>query len=207
MVNMKHSQDVYSTRTEIKASPFVDEVMQARLLERFRLPQIIPFTRKTDPTEHIECFRMYIELHDASNAMMCWAFFLTLANVARLWFKQPKPKSVSTFTKLNDAFLTNFIGEKKKLEPSTHLNNKVQKEGELLKDYIKRFNFKSLQVRKHSEEIALNSIMQGIRDKPFLASLDKNPPETLAEFMTRSDKYADAEEIRNLREAAQNGKI
>ncbi|XP_058106412.1 uncharacterized protein LOC131249641 [Magnolia sinica] len=46
--------------------------------------------------------------------------------------------------------------------------------------------------------------MQGARDKPFLASLDKNPPETLADFMTRSDKCVDAKETRNLREAAQN---
>ncbi|XP_058103358.1 uncharacterized protein LOC131246909 [Magnolia sinica] len=35
---------------------------------------------------------------------------------------------------------------------------------------------------------------------------DKNPPETLVEFMTQSDKYADAEETRNLREAVQNAK-
>ncbi|XP_058111314.1 uncharacterized protein LOC131254342 [Magnolia sinica] len=107
---------------------------------------------------------------------------------------------------LSDAFLTNFIGEKKKLKPPAHLNNIVQKEGELLKDYIKRFNFESLQVRKHSEETALNFIMQGVRDKPFLASLDKNPPETLAEFMIRLDKYADAEETWNFREAIQNAK-
>ncbi|XP_058092611.1 uncharacterized protein LOC131239068 [Magnolia sinica] len=147
-----------------------------------------------------------MELHDASDAVMCRAFSLTLADVARLWFKQLKPKSIRTFTELSDAFLTNFIGGKKKLKPPAHLNNIVQKERELLKDYIKRFNFKSLQVRKHTEETILNSIMQGVRDKPFLASLDKNPPETLSEFMTRSDKYADAEETRNLREAVQNAK-
>ncbi|XP_058077667.1 uncharacterized protein LOC131226033 [Magnolia sinica] len=147
-----------------------------------------------------------MELHDALDAMICQVFSLTLADVARLWFKQLKPKSVSTFAELRDPFLTNFIGGKKKLKPPTHLNNIVQKEGELLKYYIKRLNFKSLQVRKHSEETTLNSIMQGIWDKPFLGSLDKNPPETLAEFMTRSDKYADAEETRNLCEAAQNVK-
>ncbi|XP_058081848.1 uncharacterized protein LOC131229827 [Magnolia sinica] len=201
MVDMKHSRDAYSTRTETKTSPFVDEVMQARLPERFLLPQITPFTGKTDSTEHIECFRTYTELHNASDAVMCRTFSLT----TRLWFKQLKPKSVSMFAELSDAFLTNFIGGKK-LKPPVHLNNIVQKEGKLLKDYIKRFNFESLQVQKHSEETTLNSIMQGVRDKPFLASLDKNLPETLAEFMTRSDKYGDAEETKNLRKAAQNAK-
>ncbi|XP_058106665.1 uncharacterized protein LOC131249965 [Magnolia sinica] len=183
MADMKHSRDAYSTMTKTKASPFVDEVMEARLPEKFCLPQITPFKGKTDPTEHIKCFRTYMELHDASDAL--------------------KPKSVITFAELSDAFLTNFIG-RKKLKPPAHLNNIVQKEGDLSKDYIKCFNFESLQVQKHSEETTLNSIMQGVRDKPFLASLDKNPPETLAEFMTRLDKYADAKEIRNLRENAQS---
>ncbi|XP_058071075.1 uncharacterized protein LOC131220120 [Magnolia sinica] len=49
--------------------------------------------------------------------------------------------------------------------------------------------------------------MQGVRYKPFLASLDKNPSLTLAEFMARSDKYADAKETRIMREAAQNVKV
>ncbi|XP_058082374.1 uncharacterized protein LOC131230468 [Magnolia sinica] len=147
-----------------------------------------------------------MELHDASDAMMCQAFSLTLADVARLWFKQLKPKSISSFTKLSNAFLANFISGKKKLKSSAHLNNIIQKEGELLKDYIKRFNFESLQVRKHSDKTTLNSIMQGVSDGPFLASLEKNPPATLAEFMARSDKYANAEETRILRKAAQNTK-
>ncbi|XP_058068807.1 uncharacterized protein LOC131218145 [Magnolia sinica] len=203
---MKQNRYVNQTRPEAKASPFTEEIMQARLSKRFRLPQIMPFTNKTDPTEHIESFWTYMELHDASNAVMCRAFSLTLADVAWLLFKQLKPKSISSFTELSDAFLTNFIDEKKKLKPSAYLNNIVQKEGELLKDYIKRFNFESLQVRKHSDETTLNSIMQGVRDRPLLASLDKNLPSTLVEFMARSDKYADPRETRILREATQNVK-
>ncbi|XP_058099697.1 uncharacterized protein LOC131244048 [Magnolia sinica] len=207
ITDMKQGHDAHSTRPEAKTSPFVEEIMQARLPERFRLPQITPFTGKTDPTGHIESFRTYMELHDASDAVMCRAFSLTLTDVSRLWFKQLKPKCISSFTKLSDAFLTNFISEKKKLKPPAHLNNIVQKEGELLRDYIKRFNFESLQVRKHSDKTALNSIMQGVRDKLFLASLDKNPPTTLAKFMARLNKYADVEETRMMREAAQNAKV
>ncbi|XP_058092296.1 uncharacterized protein LOC131249526 [Magnolia sinica] len=145
-----------------------------------------------------------MELYDASDAVMCRAFSLTLSNVARLWFKQLKPRSISSFAELSDAFIANFLGRKKRLTASVHLNNIVQKEGELLKDYIKRFNLEALQVRKHSDEIALNSIMQGVRDKPFLLSLDKNPQSTSAEFMTRAEKYTNVEETRILQEAAQN---
>ncbi|XP_058082505.1 uncharacterized protein LOC131230631 [Magnolia sinica] len=116
-------------------------------------------------------------------------------------------KIISSFAELSDTFLTNFIGGKKKLKLPTYLNNIVEKEGELLKGYIERFNFESLQVRKHLDETALNSIIRGVRDKPFLAFLDKNPPTTLAEFMARSNKYTEAEETRIMHEAAQNAKV
>ncbi|XP_058103789.1 uncharacterized protein LOC131247880 [Magnolia sinica] len=138
-----------------------------------------------------------MELYDASDVVMCRAFSLTLSDVARLWFKQLKLKSISSFAELSNAFVTNFIGGKKKLKASVHLNNIVQKEGEL-KDYIKCFNLEALQVRKHSDETTLNAAMQGLRDKPFLFSLDKNPPSMLAEFMNWSQKYADTKESRIL---------
>ncbi|MGV8048527.1 hypothetical protein PJP07_30465, partial [Mycobacterium kansasii] len=66
--------------------------------------------------------------HDASDAIMCRAFSLTLADVARLWFKQLKPRSISSFAELSDGFFTNFLGGKKKLKPTAHLNNIVQRE-------------------------------------------------------------------------------
>ncbi|XP_058111228.1 uncharacterized protein LOC131254256 [Magnolia sinica] len=143
---------------------------------------------------------------EEDTSVFCTNILASSVGCTRLWFKQLKPKFVSLFTELRDAFLTNFIVGKKKLKTFAHLNNIVQKDGELLKDYIKRFNFESLQLWKHSDEMALNSIMQGMREKSFLASLDKNPPTTLAEFLAQSDKYADVKETRILREAAQNAK-
>ncbi|MGV8065627.1 hypothetical protein PJP13_29805, partial [Mycobacterium kansasii] len=54
---IRQGRNACPAHLETKYSPFVEEVMQARLPERFRLPQITPFIGKTDPTEHIECFR------------------------------------------------------------------------------------------------------------------------------------------------------
>ncbi|XP_058078445.1 uncharacterized protein LOC131226754 [Magnolia sinica] len=189
---------------EESESPFTADIMRARFPNRFRLPQITPFTRNTDPTEHMELLWIYMELHDASDATMCRAFSLTLADTARLWFKQLKSRSISTFSKLSQAFVTNFIRGKKTLKAPAHLLHVIQKEGELLKDYIKRFNLEALKVQKHSDEVALNVIMSELRDKPFLFSLDKNPPATMAEFLNLSQKYANIEESRILRDAAQS---
>ncbi|MGV7343312.1 hypothetical protein PJI17_31950 [Mycobacterium kansasii] len=54
-----------------------------------------------------------MELHNASDAVMCRVFSLTLTDVAQLWFKQLKPKFIGSFAELSDAFLTNFVSGKK----------------------------------------------------------------------------------------------
>ncbi|XP_058068763.1 uncharacterized protein LOC131218100 [Magnolia sinica] len=185
-------------------SPFTAKILQAWLPDRFRLPQITPFTGNTDPSKHMESFRIYMELHDASDEVMGQAFSLTLADAARLWFKQLKPRSISSFSELSQAFVANFIKGKKRLKAPAHLLHIIQKEGELLKDYIKRFYLKALQVWKHSNETTLNAIMSGLRDKSFLFLLDKNPSATLAEFLNISQKYANVEESRILWDAAQS---
>ncbi|XP_058077166.1 uncharacterized protein LOC131225620 [Magnolia sinica] len=165
---------------------FTTDIMQARLLDRFRMPQITPLSGATDPSEHLESFRVWMELHNASFAVMCRAFSLTLSGAARLWFKQLKPNSISLFSQFGQIFITNFIKGKKRLKPASHLLHVIQKEGELLKDYFKRFNLEVMQVQKNFQELALTAIMGGLRDPKFLFSLDKNPLTTTADLLNRS---------------------
>ncbi|XP_058070966.1 uncharacterized protein LOC131220007 [Magnolia sinica] len=91
------------------------------------------------------------------------------------------------------------------LKPASHLIHIVQKDGKLLKDYIKSFNLEAMQVHKHYEELALTTIMGGgLRDPKFLFSLDKNPPMTMASLLNRSQKYSNVEEASTLRKSVQS---
>ncbi|XP_058076409.1 uncharacterized protein LOC131224996 [Magnolia sinica] len=155
----------------------------------------------------MESFRTYMELHNASDVVMCRAFLLTLADAARLWFKQLKLRSIKSFSELSKAFLTNFSRGKKRLKAPAHPMNIVQRDDGLLKDYIKHFNMEALQVRKHSNKTALNAIMTGLRDKSFLFSLDKNPLTMLAKFLNRSQKHANVKESWILQDAVQKKKF
>ncbi|XP_058111661.1 uncharacterized protein LOC131254980 [Magnolia sinica] len=132
---------------------------------------------------------------------MCLAFSLTLTGEARKWFWQLKPQSIISFTQLSKAFITNFIRGKERLKPASHLLNIVQKEDELLKDYIKHFNLEIMQVQGHSEEITLTAMMRGLREGRFLFSLNKNPPMTMIDLLNRAQKYSNAKELFVLRKA------
>ncbi|XP_058111215.1 uncharacterized protein LOC131254236 [Magnolia sinica] len=177
---------------------FTTDIMQVQLSDRFCMPQITPFLGTNNPLEHLKSFKVWMELHNASTAVMYQAISLTLTGAARKWFKQLKSHSISSFSQLGQVFVMNFIGVKERLKPASHLLNVVQKEGELLKDYIKRFNLKVMQVQKHSEEIALISIMGGLRDPKFLFSLDKNPPTMMIDLLNRLQKYYNVEEASTL---------
>ncbi|XP_058084622.1 uncharacterized protein LOC131232418 [Magnolia sinica] len=162
--------------------------MSAQIPLRFSMPQITSYTGTTGPTEHLESYRAWMELQGTSTTTMCHAFSLTLAGAPRKWIRQLKQHSIDSFVQLRKAFITNFIGGKENLKPSSHLLNVVQKEGELLKDYIKHFNLETMQVLKHSEDIALTALMGGLRERRFLFSLDKNSPTTMADLLNKAQK-------------------
>ncbi|XP_058080730.1 uncharacterized protein LOC131228909 [Magnolia sinica] len=72
-----------------------------------------------------------------------------------------------------------------------------QEPKESLKDYIARFNEEALQVEDYDDKMTLSAVFSGLKEEKFAFSIRKNPPKTLAELITRSQKYANAEEFSN----------
>ncbi|GFY92912.1 hypothetical protein Acr_08g0013080 [Actinidia rufa] len=68
-------------------------------------------------------------------------------------------------------------GSDKKMPP--HLFTVHQKEGESLKDYVKRFNQAVLEVEDPSDKVVVMAMMEGLRPGPLFDSLFKNVPKSL----------------------------
>ncbi|XP_058080639.1 uncharacterized protein LOC131228790 [Magnolia sinica] len=188
---------------EMKLS-FTDDIMRSQLPPRFRMPQITPYFRAGDPTEHLESFRAWMELRSASSSVMCRAFSLTLSGEALKWYRQLKPKSIGSFTQLSKTFIMQFIGEKDKRKPTTHLLTVTQKEDELLKNYIIRFNEETVQVNNYSDQIALAPMILSLQEGKFLFSIGKNPPTILGDLLNQAQKYSNAKELFSLRNATRS---
>ncbi|XP_058106361.1 uncharacterized protein LOC131249575 [Magnolia sinica] len=101
----------------------------------------------------------------------------------------------------NKAFINNFIGGRDRQKPTIHLLTITQKEDEMLKNYIKRFNLEAMQVEGYSDKIVLAAMMSGLKEGRFLLSLGKNPLTTLAKLLNRTQKYSNAEELFSSRKA------
>ncbi|XP_058075798.1 uncharacterized protein LOC131224291 [Magnolia sinica] len=182
---------------------FISVIMSEVMPQRFRTPPIIQYSGSSDPSEHVEAYRSRIQIQTVKDAMMCKGFSITLTGSARSWYRQLKPNSVGSFVELSRSFLTQFISDKKSQKPNTHLFTIKQEPKESLKDYIARFNEEALQVEDYDDKMTLSAVFSGLKEGKFTFSIGKNPPKTLAELITRAQKYANAEEFSNARKNVQ----
>ncbi|XP_058111583.1 uncharacterized protein LOC131254897 [Magnolia sinica] len=138
-----------------------------------------------------------MQIQSATDVMMCRAFSITLSGSARSWYQQLKPKSIGSFTELSKLFLTQFISSKKSRKSTTHLFTLKQGNKEPLKDYIARFNEEALLVEDYDDKMVLSTMFSGLKEGKFTFSIGKNPPITLAELISRVQKYTNAKKFSN----------
>ncbi|XP_058106283.1 uncharacterized protein LOC131249490 [Magnolia sinica] len=151
----------------------------------------------------MEAYRSWMQIQTATDAMMCRGFSITLTGSAWCWYHQLKPNSIGSFVELSRSFLTQFISGKKSRKPNTHLFTIKQELKESLKDYIARFNEKALQVEGYDDKMMLSAMFSGLKEKKFAFSIGKNPPKTLAELITKAQKYTNDNEFSNARKNVQ----
>jgi hypothetical protein len=136
-----------------RSSPFTERVMAIQLPDKFKIPAIQAYTGIEDPTEHLDNYKMHMDLQGTPQEMACRAFPLTFSGSARDWFRKLPPISITCFDDLEWKFVTQFLVGCKRKKPSGQLMAMRQKEGESLKDYVVRFNQAKLTVDNPTEEM------------------------------------------------------
>ena len=146
-----------------------------------------------------------MELQGVQDVIKCRAFPLTLGGFTRGWYRQLKPRSISSFKDLTRSFVTQFLGGRDHKKPATHLLTVRQKSDESLRNYVVRFNSEALKVEGYSDDIALTAVMAGLKDEKFLWSLGKKKPATYTELLFRAQNYMSAGELLNARRTSDEG--
>ena len=59
---------------------------------------------------------------------------------------------------------------------------------------MKRFTRETLEVDKANDKVQLTTFKAGLKSRDFVASLTKNPPKTMAEMLSKAQKYINAED-------------
>ena len=177
-------------------SPFTAEVLRYPLLEKFRMPQVEAFDGVKDPVDHLNTYKNQMELHGYQDPVRCRAFATTLKGPALAWFNRIPPSSISSFRELSIAFVSQFIGARTYRKPSYHLLTVKQGSQESLKSYVKRFNAESLKIDIPNEKFAITAFIVGlgVQSKDLMFSISKNPQTSMAEVLTKAEKYINGEE-------------
>ena len=181
-------------------SPFTATVNSFPLPHKFHMPHIDSYDGVKDLVHHLETFKTLMHLQGVADEIMCRDFPTTLKGVARIWFSQLTPNSVSTFKELSTQFIAHFIGGHRYKKSTACLMSIKQREDETLRSYISCFNKETLSIDEADDKILVAAFTNGLRKGKFLFSLYKNDPKTMSEVLYRATKYMNAEDALSARE-------
>ena len=187
------SMDSLVQQTE---SLFTVGVLHFPLPTKFRMPQIETFDETKDPIDHLNTYKNQMELHGYQDPVRCRAFAITLKDPTLAWFNRLPPSTISSFIELSIAFVSHFIGARTYKKPSYHLLTIKQSPQENLRSYVQRFNVKSLKVDIPDEKFSITAFIVGlgVQSKDMIFSISKNPQESMAEVLSKVEKYINEEE-------------
>ena len=82
------------------------------------------------------------------------------------------------------------------MKPSYHLLTIKHSSQESLRSYVQRFNTESLKVDILDEKFAVTAFIArlGVQLKDLMFSISKNPQESMAEVLAKTEKYINGEE-------------
>ena len=90
-------------------SPFIASITSHPLLFKFKMPTVDSYDGMRDPCEHIVIFKTTMHLQGILDEIMCRAFPTTLKGPARVWFGKLPLNIITSFQKLRELFINNFV--------------------------------------------------------------------------------------------------
>ncbi|KAL8104965.1 hypothetical protein AgCh_028939 [Apium graveolens] len=174
--------------------PFAEEIMNAHISRKFKVPTIKAYDDTGDPVNHVRTFSNALLLQPVNDVIKCRVFPQTLSGMAQRWYSRLPPNSIGSFRELIQAFIKQFINGRMHEKSSASLMSIVQGAKESLRDYLNRFTKEALKVPDLDDKVAMIALQQGTRDEFFKMSLAKRPPESMLQLQDRAEKYIKVEE-------------
>ncbi|XP_073152175.1 uncharacterized protein [Henckelia pumila] len=113
---------------------------------------------------------------------------------ALTWFNKLPSRSISNLKQLTDCFIQQFSINKKYPKTTAYLFTIIQKEGESLRDYVRRFTHAVHEFLHVNHDLLAGIMQQNLRHRKFKESIAGRPPKNLEELLERAEKYIRVEE-------------
>ena len=182
-------------------SPFTEQILAEPFPENFKMPATKQYEGLTDPVNHFESYRTWMNVRRATPSIKCQAFELTLTGTALEWFRSLQPRSIDSFDQLRAEFISRFIGHRTRKNDKTHLWSLKQGNNESLKSYIRRFTKEINTVERFTDRDVITALREGLQEGELLRSMIRKEPKTFVEFLNRAQEYIKVDDyLHNRRE-------
>ncbi|XP_073120519.1 uncharacterized protein [Henckelia pumila] len=181
-----------------RRSPFTNPILFEALLKGVKIPNLSEFDGTSDTQDHIDKFYAKADLYDITEAAYCKIFQTMLSGRALTWFNKMSSGSIANLEQLTECFIQQFSINKKYPKTTTYLLTIVQKEGESLRYYIKRFTNAVHEVPHVNHDMLSGLMQQNLRPGRFKESIAEKSPNTLEELLSKAEKYIRIEETDEL---------
>jgi hypothetical protein len=122
---------------------------------------------------------------------------LHLTGAALSWLNTLPNESIGSWGELKSQFARNFRSTYKRPASLEEVKVCVQRKGETLRSYIKRWSIIKNSAEDVSDERAIDAFSAGLRRSDLMEEIGRTRPTTVAELMEDANKFADGEDAYN----------
>ncbi|GJR89314.1 reverse transcriptase domain-containing protein [Tanacetum coccineum] len=101
----------------------------------------------------------------------CHMFNSMLTRNARVWFDDLPAESIDSYNDLKKAFLEKYLQQKKYIKDPIELYNIKQRDGESMKDFVRRYKLESRDVKGAPKCMRISGFVHGIINPKLIKRL------------------------------------
>ncbi|GJS28593.1 reverse transcriptase domain-containing protein [Tanacetum coccineum] len=147
-----------------------------------------------DPEDHLKIFQAAAKTERWVMPTWCHMFNSTLTGNDRVWFDDLPPESINNYDDLREAFLKNYLQQKKCIRDPIVLHNIKQRDGESTEDSIQRYKSESGNVKGAPECMRISGFMNRITNPELIKRFHEKIPKTVDEMMQVATSFLQGQE-------------
>nr|GEV87474.1 reverse transcriptase domain-containing protein [Tanacetum cinerariifolium] len=153
-----------------------------------------------DLEDHLKIFQAAAKTERWAVQTWCHMFNSTLTENARVWFEDLLKDSIDSYDDLKEAFLENYLWQKKCIKDPDEIYNIKQRDGEFVEEFVRRYKLGCRDIKGAPKCMKISGFMHGITNPELIKRLHDKIPKLVDEMMRVTTTFLKGEVAASNRE-------